>query len=164
MAEDQEIGDFNLKTEEVEIHPSKLKLGWKIYEIPPDMTTDEFYKKELSDEEYKKWSYESSHERSMETDRSDKYISHLGVKPTDIKSYSYTEVDVLSSLKGQPWNNLALNYVLSLNPSSIRVSSDLITCDCHHDRITVMLEEDGENYKKYYKGSSYKLSWCCRCP
>jgi hypothetical protein len=54
---------------------------------------------------------------------------------------------VLEFLWGQPWNNLALNYVTALRPSSIRVSTGCVTADAYTWRVTVILERDERTIK-----------------
>jgi len=50
-------------------------------------------------------------------------------------------VDVLPELLGLPWNEITMCYVLSLNPTALRVSSDSVTADSCHGRITVMVKD-----------------------
>lgn len=54
----------------------------------------------------------------------------------------YTSLNVLSFLKGKKWDEVALAYVHSLRPSSIRVSKDEITLDARCWRVTVMVDEN----------------------
>lgn len=54
----------------------------------------------------------------------------------------YTSISVLTFLWGQPWDQLALNYVHGLRPSTIRVNQGCVTCDCDCWRVSVWLEND----------------------
>lgn len=55
---------------------------------------------------------------------------------------SSTCITVLPELIGVPWNEISMCYVLSLNPSAIRVSSGSVTADSYHNRITVFIDEN----------------------
>ncbi|WP_417744765.1 hypothetical protein [Rosistilla oblonga] len=57
--------------------------------------------------------------------------------------FGHTSIYVLDNLTGKPWNNVALGYVHSLRPSSIRVTTGEITCDARAWRVTVFLDIDG---------------------
>jgi len=50
-------------------------------------------------------------------------------------------VEVLPELIGLPWNEITMCYVLSLNPTALRVSSDSVTADSCRGRITVMVKD-----------------------
>ena len=109
--------------------PKKLRLNWKIYEdYGPHMLPTE------STECY-------------DTDEADKYRGH-NIRLEDIDSIGFNVVPVLEFLWGQPWNNLALNYVYGLKPSCVRVSEGTIKLDAHTDRITVFLEDDKRTIKR----------------
>lgn len=51
-------------------------------------------------------------------------------------------IEMLHFLSNLPWNNLALNYVLGLRPSCIRVATGEVTTDSVKDRVTVYLKSD----------------------
>jgi len=51
-------------------------------------------------------------------------------------------VNVLEFLKGKKWDNIALSYVHSLRPSSIRVTTGCQTCDAWTWRVTVIVDKD----------------------
>ena len=53
-------------------------------------------------------------------------------------------VDVLPELLGMPWNEITMCYVLSLNPTALRVSADSVTADSFHGRITVLINNTKE--------------------
>lgn len=76
------------------------------------------------------------------TDEADLYLGSWGRLVTKDKVGGYGSVGVLPELTGKPWNNAALNLVMGLQPSSIRVSTGMVTCDCSMQRVTVLLEED----------------------
>jgi hypothetical protein len=40
------------------------------------------------------------------------------------------------------WNDIALAYVLSLEPTAIRVSTGRVTLDCRTGRITVIVDDN----------------------
>ena len=74
-------------------------------------------------------------------------------KPEDFKVYhhtvpqkencwGYTSVKVLPELIGKPWNEITMCYVLSLDPSAIRVSTGMVTLDSVTGRITVIVDEN----------------------
>lgn len=53
---------------------------------------------------------------------------------------AYKNIEVLSFLKGKPWDALALGYVHALRPSNIRVTTDMITLDASLWRVTVYVD------------------------
>lgn len=55
----------------------------------------------------------------------------------------FLSVEVLPILIGHKWDDIALGYVHSLRPSSIRVSTGSITLDSRPWRVTVIV--DGDN-------------------
>lgn len=61
--------------------------------------------------------------------------------PQKEDSYSYANVCVLPELYGKVWNDIALAYVLSLEPTAIRVSTGMVTLDSRTGRITVIVDE-----------------------
>ena len=56
--------------------------------------------------------------------------------------YSHTNVCVLPELYGKVWNDIALAYVLSLEPTAVRVSTGTMTLDSCTGRITVIVDEN----------------------
>jgi len=122
--------------------PKKLKLGWKIYE-----NTGPCYLPSASTECYK-------------FDKADKYKNTCGVAVKKSKSWSFAVVRVLEFLWGQPWNNLALNYVMGLNPTSIRVSTGTITADAYFGRVTVLLDKDERTIRKIEQEMQVGLIGC----
>ena len=80
------------------------------------------------------------------------YKPGLQNKPDDFIVYHHTTpkkecdtsgqcVKVLPELIGLPWNEITMCYVLSLNPTALRVSSDSVTADSCRGRITVMVKD-----------------------
>jgi len=54
----------------------------------------------------------------------------------------YTVIEVLSFLKGLPYDEVARGYIYALRPSVVRVSVGLNTCDAVTWRVTVMMKDD----------------------
>lgn len=89
--------------------------------------------------------------KEKEIDEADKYKTSYARKyePPSASLCCRTCVDVLHPIWGKPWNNLALAYVHTLRPSSIRVvSNGCITTDFYSWRVTVYLEADGRTIQK----------------
>ena len=62
--------------------------------------------------------------------------------PKQNEPYSgFTIISVLPELIGVPWNELSMCYVLSLNPSAVRVSTGEVTSDSYSNRITVIVNK-----------------------
>lgn len=122
--------------------PNQIKIGWVIYEIPPNQTEIEHMRSVLSPEQFQEWLHESSFERNRETDQADKYRTHHAELYEQPQNIGYTSIEVLGFLKGEPWNNLALRFIQALRPSAIRASSGALTCDAMTWRVTVFLEND----------------------
>lgn len=83
------------------------------------------------------------------TDEADRYFTHHAVKvpvPMD-HGIMFNRIELLPHLKGRPWNNDALNWVLALRPSAIRVTTGLCTCDSYTWRVTVLVEDDGRTIR-----------------
>lgn len=53
----------------------------------------------------------------------------------------YLSVEVLPYLKGRKWDEVALAYVHSVRPSSIRVTTGACTADSYRWRVTVIVDE-----------------------
>ena len=111
-------------------NPKSLKLGWVIYE---EMATTN-----------NTFDYTG---RAFDTDEADKYLHSQGVAPPKDGRWVYCGVYMLQNLYGKPWNNLALNMVMALNPTKIRVAKDSVTCDAMDGRVTVWLEQDGRSIR-----------------
>ena len=58
------------------------------------------------------------------------------------KRLGYTVISVLDFLKGRPWDEIALGYVHSLRPSSIRVTPGECTLDANLWRVTVYVNKN----------------------
>jgi len=125
----------------VESHP--LKCGYKMYEIPFSLKNATDEEKERH-EEYVRESQEWMNKHpAMSTDVADSFGDRgREIDKKEIGVWGHDVVPVLEFLWNKPWNNLALNYVLGLNPSVIRVPDRGTTLDCCSGRITVYLKED----------------------
>lgn len=128
--------------------PKKLRLDWVIYEIGPGETIKSMCEKRLSKEEFEKWEYETNCQRGQETNIADTY-SRDGKHVEPNSGHVWSVISCLEFLQGQPWNNLALNYVRSLRPSIIRVAgpNDSVRADAVTWRVTVILD-DKRNIRK----------------
>lgn len=85
----------------------------------------------------------------LDTNEADKYRTSHGVPYQKPNGWvSWTSIPVLEQLKGKPWNNMALNMVHALRPSTIRVTKDCLTADSSVWRVTVALEEDNKTIKE----------------
>jgi hypothetical protein len=71
----------------------------------------------------------------------EKYFSHHMVDYEEPESKGFLCLEVLPFLKGRKWDVIALGYVHSLRPSSIRVTKGVCTCDACTWRVTVVLDE-----------------------
>jgi len=110
--------------------PKKLKIGWVIYEHsgPFMLPTDD--------------------DSCYEFDIADTFRGSHGKSPTESRNHVWAVVPQLEFLIGQPWNNLALNYVMGLRPSSIRVTTGCVTADAYTWRVTVYLEKDERTIRR----------------
>lgn len=117
--------------------PKQLKLGWKCWEtmdgkMPDGTDMDDLFQPE----------------KCKAFDLADQYkIYHhkMYVKPDGV---GYTVIPVLEFLNGKPWDNMALNFVAALRPSSIRVTTGGVTCDASTWRVTVFVETDERTIRK----------------
>ena len=123
--------------------PKKLKLGWIIEERTECMVPSD------SNECY-------------EFEEADKYCGPGGIVIEKINEWSSSSILRLEFLYKQPWNNLALNYVMSLNPTSIRVieHGKGMHLDCHYGRVTIYLEEDNRTIRKIEQESRVGIIGC----
>ena len=131
--------------------PKKVRLGWKIVEVPFGKTLIEHNKETMSEEVFNKWMKRTSCKLNQETLDADSYkVPHH--KEFEMSGCnSFISIDVLEFLWGQPWNNLALRYVSALRPSCLRVTKDFATADAHSWRVTVWLEEDDRTIRKIHQ-------------
>lgn len=67
------------------------------------------------------------------------FIVYHHTKPKKESNFSSTSINILPELVGVQWNGISMCYVLSLNPSAIRISDGMVTADSLHNRITVMV-------------------------
>lgn len=106
--------------------PTKLRLGWTI------------------EEHVGAFMLPSDDNSCYETDKADKFFGTQGSEVDKLRNKVWTSLRQLEFLSGQPWNNLALNYIMALRPSKIRVikHGGMITCDALTWRVTVVLKED----------------------
>jgi hypothetical protein len=87
--------------------------------------------------------------RAYDTDLADQFFSHHMGKGAIPDGRAWTVIPVLEFLNGKPWNNLALNALVALRPSAIRVTTGGVTCDCWTWRATVFLDEkDGRTIRR----------------
>lgn len=71
--------------------------------------------------------------------------------PVGLQSHAYTNpartgflrVECLHFLKGRQWDDIALAYVHSLRPSSVRVTRGGMHCDARPWRVTVFVDDSG---------------------
>ena len=83
-------------------------------------------------------------EKLAGTDQADLYRHHQGVLYNDrlVKSVGCINIEVRHFLKGRVWNNLALAWVHSLRPSTIRAGGEQTT-DSRLHRVSVELDDKG---------------------
>lgn len=70
------------------------------------------------------------------------YENGNGAPYEPIDHRSFLSIRVLEFLNGRPWDDLALNLVHSLRPSSIRVTTGEVKCDARTWRVTVYVSKD----------------------
>jgi hypothetical protein len=70
----------------------------------------------------------------------DYYSTHM-VKYDEPTCTGSLSIKVLEFLKGKPWNDVALGFVHSLRPTSIRVTDGTIKLDARPWRVTVTVDE-----------------------
>lgn len=80
-------------------------------------------------------------EPNFNTDPHLKYIDATGVKYTSVKTLGYMTIPVLPFLVGKPWDATALDFVHTLRPSFIRVSTGEVTADSKLWRVTVIVTD-----------------------
>jgi hypothetical protein len=108
------------------------------------------YDKEEYGEYLKEQDIRMNEHPAYEFDLADQYYSDHGKTVDESllkKSSSWTCVDILHDLRGKPWNNLALNYVLAFKPRMIRVTKDSMTLDYQQNRVTVYVENDNRTIR-----------------
>ena len=54
----------------------------------------------------------------------------------------YAVLPIFPFLVGQPWDNIALAVVSTLEPRKIRVTQGVMTCDAPSRRVTVIVDEN----------------------
>jgi hypothetical protein len=108
----EKLPEVDITIESREIKATQKTLKWP--ELPPD------YKPGLQN-------------------KPDDFIVYHHTKPKKEYNSSGTSVSVLPELIGLPWNEITMCYVLALDPSAVRVSSDCVTADSYPNRITVMV-------------------------
>ena len=156
MENEKEKTDTTPIRQDIRVLPNDhdgLRLGFSMYEWPfdPESLSDEA--KEMWEEQKQRVWDEINKYPAYRTNESDKYFSTSGVHVDDVKKYiiSFDSISILENLKGHPWNNLALSYVLAFEPKIIRVTFRGITLDAYPGRITVYLEEDKRTIKSIEK-------------
>lgn len=70
----------------------------------------------------------------------DYYSTHM-VEYTPPSNRGSLSVEVLDFLKGKPWDDVALAYVHSLRPTSIRVTTGTVKLDARTWRVTVIVDD-----------------------
>lgn len=70
------------------------------------------------------------------------FICRQGVTPEREDCNSYWCPKMLPELNGLPWCDTTMKAVLSLTPTSIRVTTGEITCDARIGRVTVFVDSD----------------------
>lgn len=124
--------------------PNRERLGWVLYELGIGQTMKDV----MSPEDFAKWEKLVNPLQNQNTDRADRYLGGCGTNFNEDTSSCWTTIPVLEFLWGQPWNNLSLNFVSTLRPSELRVTSDGVTLDVCAWRVTVWLEKDKRTIKK----------------
>lgn len=71
------------------------------------------------------------------------YCSKQGVPYVAPEWTGYLVLDMLPMLWGHPWNQVALNLVHAIRPTSIRVTTGATTTDAQEGRVTVTVTDDG---------------------
>lgn len=69
------------------------------------------------------------------------YNDMSGVEYEQPEEIGYTSIEVLKHIWGKPWDEIALGYVNSLRPSTIRVSGGAVHLDSKIWRVTVIVNE-----------------------
>ena len=128
--------------------PRTLSLGWNIYTFTDEEEHQDFILKNDGEEALKSYLYNNHPDRQTEVDLADIYYSTCGVAFKEPDAVGYDVVEVLPELKGEPWNNEAVNRLVCVRPSSVRVTESSVTCDWRVWRVTVYLEKDGVTIKK----------------
>jgi len=105
--------------------PDSTATGFSVYEVPLDDDTPMYDAETLRD-----------------TAEADKYRSNHRVEYEPPTSYGYISINMLEFLKGKPWDQAALNYVMALEPTCIRVTEGPTTADAVTGRVTVYLNGD----------------------
>lgn len=95
-------------------------------------------------------------DRRAETDWADAYRHSQGIKPAKDTPMNGGGCRPLRHLHGRAWDNDALNEVLALSPSKIRVAGygKSVTCDYMKGRVTVWLGEDDRTIRDICMESS----------
>lgn len=108
----EKLPEIDIQIESKEINASRKTLKW--HKPPPD------YKPGLQN-------------------KPEDFIVYHHKVPKKEWDTSGTTIEVLPDLIGVPWNEITMCYVLSLNPSAVRVSAGSVTADSCPNRITVMV-------------------------
>lgn len=87
--------------------------------------------------------------RAQAIDKADRYRSAYGEKWEEGRSAGCLVIPVLEFLWGEPWNNLALDFVHALKPTAVRVANTgWWPCDAQVWRVTVALSKDDKTIKR----------------
>ena len=125
--------------------PRKLRLGWMIYDSEESFQAS--IKEKEGQEGLDKYLCDNHPDRQLETDKADVYRGH-GCSFKRPSSIGHPTVEVLPELKGKPWNNEAVNQLVMLRPSNVRVTTGMINLDSMSWRVTVFLEKDNITIRK----------------
>jgi len=84
------------------------------------------------------------------TDEADKLITNHRESFPVPGATGYNSISVLEFLRGQPWDNLVLNYLSALRPSCARVikHNGWETADSVNWRVTIYLREDNRTVQR----------------
>jgi len=124
-----DIPEIDIKTTltVIEPNPNRLKILWAVTEEIEDGSKPDFDAEVLE-----------------ATEEADKYRTRHVVHYEEPDDIGHDCIEVLPFLVGRPWDQCALNYVHSVQPSGIRVADPNtgITLDAQPWRVTVHLGND----------------------
>lgn len=71
----------------------------------------------------------------------DYHTTHMVLYKPETEIFGHLSVEVLPCLKGKKWDEVALAYVHTLRPTSIRVTTGEVKADARDWRVTVIVDE-----------------------
>lgn len=100
--------------------------------------------------------------RWTETDEADRFKGGRSVAVEKLNKHGWMTLEVVPYLIGRPWNNAALNVVMSLRPSAIRVivADGSQTLDSYSWRVDIYLDSDGRTIRKIMQAVVVGLIGC----